>query len=56
MDSQEIRKIGALTVKKSPEINKYMVGDFVSRASAEIARERLKNLGYTGAFLVALVD
>lgn len=56
MDSEEIRKIGALTVKKAPEINKYMVGDFVSRASAEIAREKLKNLGYTGAFLVALVD
>lgn len=56
MNSSELKKIGTLTVKKSADINKYQVGDFVSRESAEIARERLKNLGYTGAFIVAVND
>ncbi len=54
VDSAELRKIGALSVQKQQDINKYLVGDFVSRASAEIAREKLKNLGYKGAFIVAL--
>jgi N-acetylmuramoyl-L-alanine amidase len=54
IDSAELRKIGSLTVKKQNDVNKYMVGDFVSRPSAEIAREKLKNLGYKGAFIVAL--
>lgn len=52
LDSAELRKIGALSVRKQSDINKYLVGDFVSRESAEIAREKLKNLGYKGAFIV----
>jgi N-acetylmuramoyl-L-alanine amidase len=56
IDSAELRKIGSLTVKKQNDVNKYMVGDFVSRSSAEVAREKLKNLGYKGAFIVALSE
>jgi N-acetylmuramoyl-L-alanine amidase len=56
LDSAELRKIGTLLVRKHNEINKYLVGDFVTRASAEIAREKLKNLGYKGAFIVAETD
>ena len=56
MDSPELRKIGTLSVKKQSDINKYLVGDFVSRASAEIAREKLKNLGYNGAFIVPIIE
>jgi N-acetylmuramoyl-L-alanine amidase len=56
MDSPELRKIGTLSVKKQSDINKYLVGDFVSRASAEIAREKLKNLGYSGAFIVPIIE
>ena len=54
IDTPELRKIGKLNVFKQNDINKYLVGDFVSRESAEVAREKLKNLGYKGAFLVIL--
>lgn len=56
IDSAELRKIGSLTIKKQNDVNKYLVGDFVSRSSAEVAREKLKNLGYKGAFIVALSE
>ncbi|MFZ1748556.1 MAG: N-acetylmuramoyl-L-alanine amidase [Saprospiraceae bacterium] len=56
MNSEELRKIGSLSVKKQDDINKYLVGDFITRESAEIAREKLKNLGYKGAFLVPVND
>ncbi|MBK8518482.1 MAG: N-acetylmuramoyl-L-alanine amidase [Saprospiraceae bacterium] len=56
LDSADLRKIGSLTVKRQDEINKYLVGDFVSRESAEIAREKLKNLGYKGAFIVPIIE
>lgn len=52
MNTLEVKKIGTLTVMNQNNINKYLVGDFVSRESAEIAREKLKNLGYKGAFIV----
>lgn len=54
IDTPELRKIGKLSTVKMNDVNKYLVGDFVSRESAEIAREKLKNLGYKGAFLVVL--
>lgn len=54
MDTPELRKIGTLNVINQSGINKYLVGDYVSRESAEIAREKLKNLGYKGAFIVVL--
>jgi N-acetylmuramoyl-L-alanine amidase len=54
MDTPELKKIGKLSMVKLNDVNKYLVGDFVSRESAEIAREKLKNLGYKGAFLVVL--
>lgn len=54
MNSAEIKSIGTLTVVRQNEVNKYLVGDFVTRASAEVAREKLKNLGYKGAFIVVL--
>lgn len=54
MDSEELRQIGTLSVMKQNGINKYLVGDFVTRSSAEVAREKLKNLGYKGAFIVVL--
>lgn len=54
MDTPELRKIGTLSVVNQAGVNKYLVGDFITRASAEIAREKLKNLGYKGAFLVVL--
>ncbi len=56
LDSAELRKIGALSVRKQSDVNKYLVGDFVSRESAEIAREKLKNLGYKGAFIVPVTE
>ncbi len=56
MDSAEIRKIGQLSVKKQGDINKYMVGSFVTREEAVIARDRLKKMGYDGAFLVVDVE
>jgi len=56
MDSAELRSIGTLTVVKSQEFNKYLVGDFLSRESAEVAREKLKILGYSGAFIVSLSE
>lgn len=52
MNTLELKKIGTLTVMNQNNVNKYLVGDFVSRESAEIAREKLKNLGYKGAFIV----
>lgn len=54
MDSPELRKIGTLSVVNQNGISKYLVGDYVSRESAEVAREKLKNLGYKGAFIVVL--
>lgn len=56
MDSADIRKIGQLTVKKQGDINKYMVGAFTSREEAIIARDKLKKMGYDGAFLVVDVE
>nr|HMU05238.1 N-acetylmuramoyl-L-alanine amidase [Saprospiraceae bacterium] len=56
MDSAEIRKIGQLSIKKQGEINKYMVGAFVTREEAVIARDKLKKMGYEGAFLVVDVE
>ena len=52
MDSSELKKIGNLLVKKSGEINKYMVGHFNTHEEASRAKERLKKLGYSGAFVV----
>ena len=52
MNTLELKRIGTLTVMNQNNVNKYLVGDFVSRESAEIAREKLKNLGYKGAFIV----
>jgi N-acetylmuramoyl-L-alanine amidase len=52
MDTEALRTIGTLSTKKQGEITKYMVGDYFTRGSAEIAREKLKNLGYTGAFII----
>ncbi len=54
MDSPELRMIGTLSVVNQNGISKYLVGDYVSRESAEVAREKLKNLGYKGAFIVVL--
>jgi len=56
MDSAELRKIGQLSIKKLGEINKYMIGPFSSRADAVIARDKLKKMGYDGAFLVVDVE
>jgi N-acetylmuramoyl-L-alanine amidase len=56
LDTPELRKIGALTVKKANDVNKYLVGDFITRESAEIAREKLKNMGYAGAFIVPIAE
>ncbi len=54
MDTPELRRIGTLSKIHQSGVNKYLVGDFVSRESAEVAREKLKNLGYKGAFIVVL--
>ncbi|MFZ1582567.1 MAG: N-acetylmuramoyl-L-alanine amidase [Saprospiraceae bacterium] len=54
LDTPELRKIGKLSLVNQKDVNKYLVGDFISRESAEIAREKLKNLGYKGAFIVLL--
>ena len=54
MDTPDLRKIGTLSKVSQSGVNKYLVGDFVSRESAEVAREKLKNLGYKGAFIVVL--
>lgn len=56
LDTPELRSIGKLTVFKQNDVNKYLVGDYINRESAEIAREKLKNLGYKGAFLVVMKD
>lgn len=56
MDSAEIRKIGQLSIKKQGDINKYMVGAFITREEAVIARDKLKKMGYEGAFLVVDVE
>ena len=56
MDSADIRKIGQLSVKKHGDINKYMVGAYQSREEAIIARDKLKKIGYQGAFLVVDVE
>jgi len=56
MDSADIRKIGQLSVKKHGDINKYMVGAYQSREEAVIARDKLKKIGYEGAFLVVDVE
>lgn len=54
MDTYELRKIGTLSKVNQNGVNKYLVGDFITRESAEVAREKLKNLGYKGAFIVVL--
>ena len=54
MDSAEIRKIGKLHVVEEKELIKYMVGDYTSQEEAAFAKEKLKKLGYSGAFLVKL--
>lgn len=54
MDTPELRTIGTVVWEKSGEFFKCQVGDFLSRSSAEIAREKLKTLGYTGAFIVEI--
>lgn len=54
MDSAEIRKIGKLHVVEDKELIKYMVGDYTSQEEAAFAKEKLKKLGYSGAFLVKL--
>lgn len=54
MDSPEVRKIGTMIWQKSGDFYKCQVGDFLSKSSAEIAREKLKSLGYTGAFIVEI--
>ncbi|MFZ1704782.1 MAG: N-acetylmuramoyl-L-alanine amidase [Saprospiraceae bacterium] len=54
MDSAELRKIGTLYVVESPDINRYMVGNFQTIEEAQYAKEKLKKLGYSGAFLVQL--
>lgn len=56
LDTPELRKIGKLSMVNQKDVNKYLVGDFISRESAEIAREKLKNLGYKGAFIVLLQE
>ncbi|MBK9735635.1 MAG: N-acetylmuramoyl-L-alanine amidase [Saprospiraceae bacterium] len=56
MDSSELRKIGILSVVKSNEVHKYMVGNFKTREEATIAKEKLKKIGYTGAFLVPVLE
>ena len=56
LDTPELRKIGKLSLVNQKDVNKYLVGDFISRESAEIAREKLKNLGYKGAFIVLLQE
>lgn len=56
LDSAELRSIGTLSVVKNQEYNKYLVGDFLSRESAEVAREKLRQLGYNGAFVVSLSE
>lgn len=56
LDTPELRKIGKLSLVNQQDVNKYLVGDFISRESAEIAREKLKNLGYKGAFIVLLQE
>ncbi len=52
MNSPEVKKIGTMVWQKSGDFFKCQVGDFLSRESAEIAREKLRGLGYTGAFIV----
>jgi N-acetylmuramoyl-L-alanine amidase len=56
LDTPELRKIGKLSLVNQKDVNKYLVGDFISRESAEIAREKLKNLGYKGAFIFLLQE
>jgi N-acetylmuramoyl-L-alanine amidase len=54
MNTPELAAIGTLLILKNGDFNKYMVGDFLSRESAEVAREKLRNIGYKGAFIVAV--
>lgn len=53
MDSAELRKIGKLHIVQQNEINKYLVGDFNTAREAAEAREKLKKIGYSGAFIVS---
>ncbi len=53
MDSAELRKIGKLHIVQQNDINKYLVGDFESAGEAAEAREKLKKIGYSGAFIVS---
>lgn len=54
MNSPEVKKIGTMIWQKSGDFYKCQIGDYLSRESAEIAREKLKALGYTGAFIVEM--
>lgn len=54
MNTPELAAIGTLLILKNGDFNKYMVGDFLSRESAEVAREKLRNIGYKGAIIVAM--
>jgi cell division protein FtsN len=56
LDSAELAKIGKLSVKKQDEMSKYMVGDYKTREEALSAREKLKSIGYQGAFLVSVFE
>ena len=54
MDSAELRKIGKLSMVTTNDLTKYMVGDFKTVEEAQFAKEKLKKLGYSGAFLVRI--
>jgi N-acetylmuramoyl-L-alanine amidase len=52
MDSSELRKVGKLLIRKSGDVHKYLVGHFQSHEEASKAKEQLKKIGYSGAFVV----
>jgi len=54
MDSAELRKIGKLSMVTTNDLTKYMVGDYKTVEEAQFAKEKLKKLGYSGAFLVRI--
>lgn len=54
MDTPAIRKVGRLEIVNYNNLNKYLVGSFTSREDALSAKDKLVDLGYTGAFIVAI--
>lgn len=54
MDSAELRKIGKLSTVTTNDLTKYLVGDYKTVEEAQFAKEKLKKLGYSGAFLVRI--